>query len=64
MQTALAFRAGLCLLLFLGTGCGKARISDSASSLDNFDFPEPAESFYSTNDDDNFVVVLQTSVGW
>ena len=68
-QTALAFKAGLCLLLVLGSGRGKARISDSASPLDNLDFPESAESLLSfnsspeTNEDDDFVVFLQTSVG-
>ena len=66
IQTALAFKAGLHLLLVLGTGHAKARISDSASPLDNLDFPESLLSFHSspeTNEDDEFMVLLQISVG-
>lgn len=43
IHTALAFKAGLRLLVALGTGRGKARISDSTSPLDNLDFPESAK---------------------
>jgi len=70
MHTTLPFKTGLRLGFDTGLGHGNARISDRTSSLDDFSFPESSEpslsldSLLDIKEDNDFVVVLQTLVGW